>query len=150
MLETHLRWIRLGLKISWFPFTCPPPPPAPALLSTLGSTIEFLLGRKEWCRVVMSSIWVPNLSGPWSTHIQNFTTIHVICRQRCHYFKAVSHSNMLRTYQCQAQGRWGGGFGQPMGIWLWCISPGWGFWSDIMHLIFQFYIVEEKWTICFC
>ena len=23
----------------------------------------------------------------------------------------------------------GGGVGQPTGIWLWCVSPGWGFWS---------------------
>ena len=38
----------------------------------------------------------------------------------------------------------GGGVGQTTGIWLWCISPGWGFWLDIMHLIFQFYKGEEK------
>ena len=29
----------------------------------------------------------------------------------------------------------GVGVGQPTGIWPWRISPGWGFWPDIMHLI---------------
>ena len=43
-----------------------------------------------------------------------------------------------------AKPKGGGGVGQLTGIWLWHISPGWGFWSDIMHLIFQFYVVEEK------
>ena len=38
----------------------------------------------------------------------------------------------------------GGGGGQHTGISLWRISPEWGFWPDIMHLICQFQRVDEN------
>ena len=37
-----------------------------------------------------------------------------------------------------------GGCGQPTRIWLWRISPGWGFWPDVVHLICQF---QSRWEV---
>ena len=88
--------------------------------------------------VRLSSGASPPMSSQVSSHVNLLHSVQV------HKHSLATCSNQFHSTNAPINVKpEGGGLGQPTGIWPWCISPGWGFWPDIMHMS----ILKSRWEV---